>query len=225
MCVKFTFSRIDTPVKFFSNTFMKKADITKSRANRETWIDAAYTLFVNDGIEAVKIMPLAKSLNLTRTGFYWHFKDLSELQNAIIDIWQTRNTGIILERCAAPAQSLCEGLFNLIDCWIDNDLFDAPLDLAIRNWARNDERLQKLVDQSDDVRLTAVKALFARFGRTGDAAHYRALTVILTQTGYYSMHVSEPRLQRAIAGCQYVAIFAGEPPTQAEQDAFLRRHR
>jgi AcrR family transcriptional regulator len=204
---------------------MKKADAPKNRANRETWIDAAYTLFVNDGIEAVKIMPLAKTLNRTRTGFYWHFKDVSELRDEIIDIWQTRNTGIILERCAAPAQSLCASLFNLIDCWIDDDLFDAPLDLAIRNWARNDARLQALVDQSDEDRLTAVKVLFARFGKTGDAAHYRALTVILTQTGYYSMHMSEPRLQRAIAGCQYAEIFAGEPPCQSEIKAFLDRHR
>ena len=204
---------------------MKKADSTKNRANRETWIDAAYTLFIHDGIDAVKIMPLAKTLNLTRTGFYWHFKDLSELQGEIINIWQTRNTGIILERCAAPAQSLCASLFNLIDCWIDNDLFDAPLDLAIRNWARNDARLQALVDQSDEDRLAAVKALFARFGKTGDAAHYRALTVILTQTGYYSVHMSEPRLQRAIAGCQYVEIFAGEPPSPSEVVTFLDRHR
>lgn len=204
---------------------MQKVARTKNRANRETWIDAAYTLFVNDGIEAVKIMPLAKALNLTRTGFYWHFKDLSELQDAIIEIWQTRNTGIIVERCAAPADSLCAALFNLIDCWIDNDLFDAPLDLAIRNWARNDARLQTLVDQSDDYRLAAVKALFERFGQTGDAAHYRALTGILTQTGYYSMHINEPRLQRAIAGCQYAKIFAGMSPTVAEKDAFLERHR
>ena len=203
---------------------MKKADTTKNRANRETWINAAYTLFVNDGIEAVKIMPLAKTLNLTRTGFYWHFKDLSELQDEIINIWQTRNTGIILERCDAPAKSLCASLFNLIDCWIDNSLFDAPLDLAIRNWARNDADLQALVDRSDEDRLAAVKALFARFGKTGDAGHYRALTVILTQTGYYSVHVSEPRFQRAIAGCQYVEIFAGEPPTQAEIETFLERH-
>ncbi|WP_272006559.1 TetR/AcrR family transcriptional regulator [Roseovarius sp. ZX-A-9] len=204
---------------------MKKALATKNRATRETWIDAAYTLFVNEGIEAVKVMPLAKTLNLTRTGFYWHFKDLSELHDAIIDIWQTRNTGIILERCAMPAQSLCGALLNLIDCWIDTELFDAPLDLAIRNWARNDARLQAIVDQSDDDRLTAVKQLFERFGKTGDAAHYRALTVILTQTGYYSMQVSEPRLQRAIAGCHYAEIFAGEAPTQLEIDAFLSRHR
>jgi AcrR family transcriptional regulator len=204
---------------------MERAVATKNRASRETWIDEAYTLFVNEGIDAVKIMPLAKTLNLTRTGFYWHFKDLSELHEAIIDIWQARNTGVIIERCATPAQSICAALFTLIDCWIDNDLFDAPLDLAIRNWARNDTRLQALVDQSDEDRLAAVTALYERFGRTGDSARYRALTVILTQTGYYSMHVTETRLQRAIAGCQYVEIFAGESPTQTEKDAFLQRHQ
>jgi AcrR family transcriptional regulator len=189
------------------------------------WLNAAYELLKAEGINAVKIMALAKKLNLTRTGFYWHFEDLSELHDAVINIWQTRNTGIILERCSAPAQTLCEALFNLIDCWIDHDLFDAPLDLAIRNWARNDATLQVLVEQTDLDRLNAVKAMFERFGWAGDAAHYRALTVILTQTGYYSMHVSEPRLQRAIAGCQYVEIFAAEPPTVQEATAFLDRHR
>ena len=204
---------------------MNNAPPNRARATRQVWLDAAYDLFVAEGIEAVKIMTLAKKLNLTRTGFYWHFKELSELHAAIIDIWQTRNTGILLQRCAAPAQSLCEALFNLIDCWIDHDLFDAPLDLAIRNWARSDAKLRALVDLSDQTRLEAVIKVFERFGRTGDAAHYRALTVILTQTGYYSMHVSEPRLQRAIAGCQYAEIFAGEAPSQTEIDAFLDRHR
>lgn len=180
---------------------------------------------MKDGIDAVKIMTLARSLNLTRTGFYWHFKDLSGLHDAIIEVWQTRNTGIILDRFVAPAPSLCAALFNLIDCWIDNDLFDGPLDLAIRNWARNDARLQALVDKSDADRLAAVKSMFERFGHKGVEARFRALTVILTQTGYYSMQMSEPRLHRAIAGCQYAEIFAGVPPTRAERDAFLARHR
>lgn len=204
---------------------MEKALPAKTRASRDIWVDAAYEVFVNDGIEAVKVMPLAKRLNLTRTGFYWHFKDLSDLHDAIIDFWQTRNTGIVLARCKAPAPSLCAALLNLIDCWIDNDLFDAPLDLAIRNWARSDARLQSLVDQSDALRLEAVTSLFRRFGRSGEEAHYRALTAILTQTGYYSMQVSEPRLQRAMAGCHYAAIFAGQQPTESEKAAFLNRHR
>lgn len=204
---------------------MTDTSSNRIRATRDVWLDAAYDLFVTDGIEAVKIMPLAKTLNLTRTGFYWHFKDLSDLHTAIIDIWQTRNTGIILERCAAPATSLCAALFNLIDCWIDNDLFDAPLDLAIRNWARGDSELQALVAKTDEARLGAVTEIFERFGRTGETARYRALTVILTQTGYYSMHFTEPRLQRAMAGCHYVEIFAGEPPSKRDAEAFLARHK
>ncbi|TLP67139.1 TetR/AcrR family transcriptional regulator [Parasedimentitalea maritima] len=204
---------------------METAPQPRARATRSIWLDAAYDLFVQDGIEAVKIMPLAKKLNLTRTGFYWHFKDLAELHDALVDIWQARNTGIILERCAAPADSLCSALFNLTDCWIDPDLFDAPLDLAIHNWARNDSKLQKLVEASDAARLEAVRAVFLRFGVTPDAAHYRALTTILTQSGYYSKPVIEARLDRALAGCHYVEVFAGEPPTQQEIDDFLSRHR
>ncbi len=204
---------------------MNRGSPDRTRATRDVWLNAAYDLFVSDGIEAVKIMTLAKRLNLTRTGFYWHFEDLSELHGAIVDIWKTRNTGIMLERCTAPAQSLCAALFNLIDCWIDNDLFDAPLDLAIRNWARSDARLQALVDEADAARSTAIIRLFERFGKTGDDARYRAQTVLLTQTGYHSMRISEPRLHRAIAACHYVEIFAGEAPTQPERDAFLNRYR
>ena len=82
-----------------------------------------------------------------------------------------------------------------------------------------------MVDASDAARLRAVTSVFERFGRSAEVAHYRALTVILTQTGYYSMRVSEPRLQRAIAGCHYAEIFAGEAATLAEKDAFIARHR
>ncbi|MEM7438065.1 MAG: TetR/AcrR family transcriptional regulator [Pseudomonadota bacterium] len=197
---------------------------SRERATRQIWLDAAYDLFVNEGIEAVKIMALAKKLDLTRTGFYWHFKDLGALHAAIIDIWQTRNTGIMIERCALPANSLCAALFNLVDCWIDPDLFDAPLDLAVRNWARNDVVLQKLVDRSDEKRITAVQSVFQRFGIAPDVAHYRAMTAVLTQTGYYSMRITEPRLQRAVSATRYVAIFAGEQPTKQEVDDFLARH-
>ncbi|MFK7754989.1 MAG: TetR/AcrR family transcriptional regulator [Sedimentitalea sp.] len=189
------------------------------------WLDAAYDLLVSDGIDAVKVMPLAKRLGLTRTGFYWHFKDVPELHKAIIDLWKNRNTGVMVRKCAQPADSLCEALFNLIDCWIDPDLFDAALDLAIRNWARTDPDLQTLVDASDEQRLGAVTDLFIRFGTAPDIAHYRALTAILTQTGYYSMRITEPRAKRAEAGCRYVEVFAGVRPNTADTDAFLARHR
>lgn len=189
------------------------------------WWNAAYDLLVRDGIEAVKVMPLAKRLGLTRTGFYRHFKGLCELHVANFDLWKNRNTGVVLRKCAEPASSHCEALFNLVDCWIDPDLFDAPLDLAIRNWARTDPDLQALVDVSDKQRLTAVTNLFVRYGTDPEIAQYRALTAILTQTGYCLMRIGGSRSKRAEAGCRYVEVFAGERPAKAETDAFLARHR
>lgn len=130
----------------------------------------------------------------------------------------------MLRRCAQPAHSLCEALFNLVDCWIDPDLFDAPLDLAIRNWARTDLDLQTLVETSDQQRLTAVTDMFVRVGTDPEMARYRALTAILTQTGYYSMRIGETRLKRAEAGCRYVEVFAGVRSAKSETEAFLACH-
>ena len=50
---------------------------TRQRGSKEIWRNAAYELLISEGIDAVKIMPLAKRLNLTRTGFYWFFEDIS----------------------------------------------------------------------------------------------------------------------------------------------------
>ena len=198
--------------------------MVKEKLSKETWLAAGFRSLAESGPSAIRINALANTLGATKGSFYWHFKDLSDLNDAIVEMWQSRNTGIIIQRCAEPAQSLCEGLFHLIDCWLDTSLFDAPLDLAIRNWARNDPDLQLLVDRSDADRLRAATGLFERFGTSKDVAHFRALTVLLTQTGYHSMRVDEPRNKRAQAACQYVEIFAGQTPTEGEQKAFLARH-
>ena len=74
--------------------------------------------------------------------------------------------------------------------------FSQGLDLAIRNWARNDPALQKRLDKADAARIEAVAAMFRRFGYSLAQAKVRALTVIYTQTGYYSMQVKESRATR-----------------------------
>jgi hypothetical protein len=45
---------------------MQTTSPPRPRANRELWLDAAYDLFVSEGIDAVKVMPLAKRLGLSR---------------------------------------------------------------------------------------------------------------------------------------------------------------
>ncbi|MEP3329177.1 TetR/AcrR family transcriptional regulator [Sedimentitalea sp.] len=196
----------------------------RQRGSKDLWLGAAYELLVSDGIDAVKIMALAKKLNLSRTGFYWFFADLKELHIAMIERWENQNTGNLVERCNKPALNICQALFNLMDCWLDQSLFDARLDLAIRNWARVDGELQARVNDADRVRIDAIAGLFQRHGFSSDQAHVRSLTVVFTQIGYISMEVEEARQERLARVQHYVEIFSGTVPSRRDVEVFLARH-
>lgn len=197
---------------------------SRQRGSKDLWLDAAYEVLVSDGIGAVKVMALAKKLNLARTGFYWFFADLEELHIAMIERWENKNTGTLVERCNRPAPNIGAGLFNLMDCWLDPSLFDARLDLAIRNWARVNGELQIRLNASDRVRIDAIAGLFQRHGFSADQAHVRSLTVIYTQIGYISMEVEEARQDRLARVQHYVEIFSGTVPSSQDVEGFLARH-
>lgn len=197
---------------------------SRQRGSKDLWLEAAYDMLISKGIDQVKVMSLAKQLNLTRTGFYWFFNDIAELHDAMIQRWEKKNTGNLIDRCAMTADSTCAALFNLMDCWLDSTLFDAKLDLAIRNWARNDPDLERRVSDADARRINAMTALFERQGFTPQQATVRGMTVIYTQIGYFSMNVSELPQERLLRVQDYVELFAGTRPSETEIAAFLARH-
>ena len=201
------------------------ASLSRQRGSKEIWLDAAYEMLVSDGIDAVKVMALAKKLDLTRTGFYWFFANQEDLHTAIIERWESQNTKSIIDRCNLDASNICEALFNVMDCWLDPSLFDARLDLAIRNWARVAPDLHCRVLEADRLRIDSIAGLFKQHGFSADQAEVRGLTVIYTQVGYISMQVEEDRQERLARVQQYVEIFAGTVPSAKDVDRFLDRHR
>jgi AcrR family transcriptional regulator len=194
------------------------------RQSEADWLQAAYELLTEAGVDAVKIMPLAKRLGVSRTSFYWHFKDRDALLEAMVNRWEQKNTGNLIARTEAYAESIAEAVFNLFDCWIDDDLFDAPLDLAIRNWARNDADLGQRVDQADTRRKRAMAAMFVRFGFDQTQAEVRALTMLYTQVGYISMQIEEDREGRINRMPDYIEVYTGQRPTSREWQRFRARH-
>ena len=67
------------------------------RGSAEVWLEAAYELLLESGVSTVKILPLAKKLGLSRTSFYWFFKDREELLGALIARWRDKNTGNLVK--------------------------------------------------------------------------------------------------------------------------------
>jgi len=200
-------------------------NVPRQRGSKDLWLNAAYELLISDGIEAVKVMPLAKRLNLTRTGFYWFFEDIAELHSAMVHRWESKNTGNLIDRCNADASNICEALFNLMDCWHNPSLFDARLDLAIRNWARVDPDLQKRLSEADNMRIDAVVEMFTRHAYSKEQADVRGMTVIYSQIGYISMQVEEGKEERLARVQLYVELFAGICPAEADVESFLNRNR
>ncbi|KIC15973.1 TetR/AcrR family transcriptional regulator [Leisingera sp. ANG-Vp] len=204
---------------------MDTPDISRTRLREEDWLAAAYDVLTASGVEAVKVMPLAKRLGVSRTSFYWHFKDREELLEAMVRRWEDKNTGNLVARTEAYAESIAEALFNLFDCWIDPELFDARLDLAVRNWARTDTALQARLDAADIRREQAMTGMFLRFGYEQQDALVRAKAMIYTQIGYISMQVTESKRYRISLMPGYIEVFSGKPPATRDLDRFLARHR
>ena len=194
------------------------------RGSEDLWLNAAYALLIEKGVDAVKVMPLARTLGLSRTSFYGHFTSREALLDALIARWQDKNTGNLIRQTRAAADTITEAVFNLFDCWLRPDLFDARLDFAIRNWALGDPALRAVLERTDTERTAALCAMFERFGYDPADARVRAHTIYYTQIGYISMMVSEPTDIRVVRAPHYVEVFSGKRPSEAEIKRFGARH-
>ncbi|APG83537.1 TetR/AcrR family transcriptional regulator [Sinorhizobium americanum] len=194
------------------------------RGSQEGWLEAAYESLLEAGVDSVKILPLAKRLNLSRTSFYWFFKDREELLAALIGRWRDRNTGNILKQSEAYAESLAEAMLNVFDCWLNKELFDSKFEFAVRSWALQSDEILAEVQKADQVRLEALKRMFMRFGHSEITADVRARTTYLVQIGYISMQTQEDVALRMKRIPEYIAIYTGQVPEQRELDRFFSRH-
>lgn len=190
------------------------------RGSREVWLAAAREALIESGVDAVKIQPLATRMEIARTSFYWFFKDRKALLDALLDDWETQNTGAFATACESFADTIAEAILNLITVFHDETRFSSQLDFAIRGWAHQSDAVARRVHRADDARLDAIRAMFLRFGFEADEADVRARTVYLTQIGYIAMQVQEDQATRTARVPAYVKTFTGCLPTDREMARF-----
>ena len=206
-------------------TGMKQdTDDTGWRGSPEGWLQAAYETLIESGVDAVRILPLAKQLKLSRTSFYWFFKDRDALLDALVARWQRDNTGSIISRSEAYAETLAEAMLNVFDCWLDSNLFDSRFEFAVRSWALQSDALLQKVQEADELRIAALARMFARFGSSRPISDARARTTYLVQIGYISMQSREDIAMRMQRIPHYIEIFTGQTPRQNELARFHARH-
>ncbi|KAF0864095.1 TetR/AcrR family transcriptional regulator [Pseudomonas sp. LD120] len=194
------------------------------RGSLESWLNAAYESLKESGVDAVRVMPLAKKLNLSRTSFYWYFQDREALLDALVNLWKNKNTLSLVAQSEAYAESITEAILNVFDCWLNSELFDSQFEFAMRSWALQSPEVAQDIREADALRVQALARMFDRFGFAHDAAVTRARSIYLTQIGYISMNTQESLAQRMRYIPEYLQIFTGVEPQPRELERFFQRN-
>jgi AcrR family transcriptional regulator len=148
----------------------------RNQTDRSTWVRAATHALAEHGLDGVKVETLARRLGLTKGSFYWHFRDRRELLDAMLDTWHDGRLDDIrsLTRCT-PGEEMTQ-LHHVIDTYsVARNQRGIRVELAVRDWARHDQRARAVVDAVDAVRLDCATALFVGAGITPDEARNRSL--------------------------------------------------
>jgi AcrR family transcriptional regulator len=185
--------------------------IADRELEREDWLITARKLLIAEGFNAVRVERLAKVLGVTRGGFYWRFKKLGELQQALVEDWRRSNSRSLLAATRGPG-GLSRRFDRVVQVWLHELDYDHAWDTAMREWGRADPVVANVVHEVDDERLAALQAMFAEAGLPNDAALVRARVLYYHQVGYYAMDVRESMARRRALLPLYKAALSGLDP-------------
>lgn len=200
------------------------ASTERKQLQRFDWLLKALEIFIEEGIDAVRITRLAEELKVTRGSFYWHFSNREDLIDALVNYWKSRNTNAIVDAVSA-AESLSEGIFRFFETCLNPNLFDPRLDLAIREWARRSDDIRQQLDAADNARVKALTKFYQRFDYAMPDALIRARVIYFAQIGFYALDVHEDLETRIGYSEAYYECFTGKVLDPVEAEKFKRHAR
>lgn len=149
---------------------------------RERWIDEGLATLSTGSIDAVRVEVLAERLGVTKGGFYGHFTDRNALLEAMLDAWEIEAVDEVLaavDREGADSKSRARRAGALT--FSDERLL--PLDLAIRDWARHDQRAAERLHRVDNRRMELLRETMRTFCDDHDEVEARSLLAFSAAIG------------------------------------------
>src|SRR5882757_74063 len=147
--------------------------VAQTRTPRSTWIDAGLKALAAGGPGAVRVELLAKDLDVTRGGFYWHFPSRQAILDEMLDTWERRSTEEVLERVEQEGGDARDKVRRAGMLTFSNELL--PIDLAVRDWARRDASVAKRLRRVDNSRMEYLRLLIAELHTDADDVEAIAL--------------------------------------------------
>ena len=124
---------------------------------------------------------MAKSLDVSRGSFYWHFKDIAEFETALLAQWQKITTEMVIQDIdqrdadKQPLEDLATRAFL--------GKTHAPLDKAVRHWAQYKPKVQRQIVVVDRMRIQYLAKLLMEKGLRTEDANRRARLLYAASLG------------------------------------------
>lgn len=174
-----------------------------------TWIETARLSLLEEGVAGVKVDRLASRLGVTRGGFYHNFKDRDDLLSQLLAHWEGTCRFLPDGSPGSTPPEALAWLDRMIVRLIEGDGYDFQFDLAVREWARSDQRAAWAVERSDRERLLTLQHFFEVLGYDGEEAQIRARVFYYHQIGYYTIGVRNSIADRRRTARTYLEILCG----------------
>jgi AcrR family transcriptional regulator len=159
----------------------------------DAWIEAALDVLAREGVESVRVEPLARLLGVTKGSFYWHFPDRKSLLESLLEHWEQSATGEVIESVEQISENPAERLRELTRLVFRHG---GPLDRAVRAWASHDEGAASVVARIDAHRYTYVRTLFEAHGLDRETSAMRARLLYTSLVGEQHTTLRLSRKQR-----------------------------
>ncbi len=153
----------------------------KEKASREDWLLATLDVLRERGIEGVKVVAIARRLGLTSGSFYWHFKNIKDLLDAVLAYWEEALTGHIIED-ALKFEGPPEERIRLLMQQVIREDASRP-DGAIAVWAKSDADAALSYKRAMDRRFEFSAWLFQEAGFEPKEAEVRGRMMVMTLMG------------------------------------------
>ena len=142
----------------------------KDRLTKADWIRHGLRTLAHDGANALKVVPMAEKLSVSRGSFYWHFRDIADFRAQLLRDWQERGTDQVIREIDAGKGEL-DRLKHLMTRAFQTK---RRLDRAIRSWAAEDGGVAKVVAAVDAKRIAYIAKMLAAAGVESQRALPRA---------------------------------------------------
>ena len=191
-------ARTATPVRQRSRGGAAAGAGGRAPLTPESWIEAATTVLVDQGIDHVRVEVLASQMGVTRGSFYWHFRDREDLLRRVLQAWSEQATEQLTRRLAKAHADPREQLRDVISLPFRGRAAAraARIELAIRAWARRDDLARRAVDAADAARIGYHREIFKALGFAVDDANQRAFLLYGYEVAESLLHGQGTAAQR-----------------------------